>query len=86
LSIGLVNRVVDAGSIDGVVRELAATIAGNAPLTIRATKEALRRIQAHQRLDPSAVEDLITMCYLSEDFKGAVEAFLAKRPFAFKGR
>ena len=86
LSSGLVNRVVDAASIDGAVRELAATIAGNAPLTIRATKEALRRIQAHQRLDASAVEDLITMCYLSEDFKGAVQAFLDKKAPVFRGR
>ena len=83
---GLVNRVVDAASIEGEVRSLAETIAGNAPLTIQATKEALRRIQAHERLDPSSVEDLITMCYLSEDFKGAVQAFLDKKQPVFKGR
>ena len=85
-AIGLVNRVVEAPAIDAEVRGLAATIAGNAPLTIQATKEALRRIQTHERLDPSAIEDLITRCYLSEDFKGAVQAFLDKKPPVFRGR
>ena len=86
LAIGMVNRVVDGASIEAHVRDLAATIAANAPLTVRATKEALRRIQAHERLDPSAIEDLITMCYLSDDFKGAVQAFLDKKPPVFQGR
>jgi enoyl-CoA hydratase len=100
-AIGLVNRVVEASAIEAEVGSLAATeasaieaevgglaatIAGNAPLTIRATKEALRRIQARERLDPSAIEDLITMCYLSDDFKGAVQAFLDKKPPVFRGR
>ena len=35
--------------IDGAVRDLAATIAANAPLTIRATKEAIRRIALRRR-------------------------------------
>ena len=71
LAIGLVNRMVD-GACNRRMRSASwpATIAGNAPLTIRATKEALRRIQAARRLDPSAIEDLIAMCYLSDDFKG----------------
>jgi enoyl-CoA hydratase/carnithine racemase len=85
-SAGLVNRLVDASTIDSTVRELAATIAANAPLTIRATKEALRRMQADRRLEPAAVEDLITMCYLSEDFRDAVKAFLDKETPVFRGR
>jgi enoyl-CoA hydratase len=86
LSIGLVHRVVDAAVISDTVRELASSIAANAPLTIRATKEAVRRVQASRRQPARDIEDLITMCYLSEDFKGAVAAFLEKRTPTFKGR
>jgi enoyl-CoA hydratase/carnithine racemase len=85
-AIGLVNRVVPAASIASAVAELAEAIAANAPLTVYATKEALRRIRASQRLDPAEVDDLITTCYLSDDFKQAVQAFLSKTPPVFKGR
>ena len=85
-SLGLVTRVAEAEAIDQVVRELADTIAQHAPLTIRATKEALRRIQEARRLRPGAADDLIESCYLSEDFKEGVAAFLGKRPPRFTGR
>jgi len=84
-SLGLVTRMATPETIDAVVRELAGTIAGNAPLTIRATKEAIRRIQAARRLPPGAIDDLIVSCYTSEDFKNAVAAFLAKYPPTFTG-
>ena len=82
---GLVTRVVDPDAIDRVVRDLATTIAENAPLTIKATKETIRRIQAHRRLDASMGHDLIAMCYTSDDFKEGVESFLAKRPPRWTG-
>ena len=85
-SLGLVTRMADSSTIDDAVRDLTATIAANAPLTIRATKEAVRRIQASRRIDAAQADDLIAMCYSSGDFKEGVAAFLAKRPPVFKGR
>ena len=42
-ALGIVNRLVPAEDLDHVVRDLAATIASNAPLTLRATKEMIRQ-------------------------------------------
>lgn len=84
--LGLVTRLAPADQLDAVVRSIATAIAGNAPLTIRATKEAVRRIQAHRRIDPSLADDLVLMCYTSADFREGVAAFLAKRPPHFTGR
>ena len=85
VSAGLVTRVAQPDVIDGVVRELASTIAANAPLTIKATKEMIRRIHAHRRIEAVEGQDLIVMCYTSTDFKEGVEAFLAKRPPEWTG-
>ena len=85
-SVGLVNRIVDTDQLDEAVRNLAQTIVANAPLTISATKEMVRRIQARRRLDSIQGHDLIAMCYTSHDFKEGVEAFLAKRPPQWKGK
>ena len=84
-AMGLVSRMATAETLDDATRELASTIAANAPLTIRATKEAVRRIHAARRLPADAADDLITMCYTSSDFKEGVAAFLAKRPPLFTG-
>lgn len=78
VAIGLVNRVVSKETIEAEVIALAREIAGNAPLTIRATKEMTRRILAAHRPTESDA-DLIEMCYMSADFKEGVTAFLAKR-------
>jgi enoyl-CoA hydratase/carnithine racemase len=83
---GLVNRIVEPDRIASVVRDLAMEIAANAPLTIKATKEMLRRIAAHRRLPPGADHDLIELCYSSEDFRNAVAAFLEKRRPVWQGR
>ena len=76
--LGLLNEVLD--DLPGLQRrteELARLIAGHAPLTLRATKEALRRLQ--KRLSAEEGEDLILMCYMSRDFREGMDAFLHKR-------
>ena len=85
-TLGLVTRVVDASTIEAEVAGLASTIAANAPLTIQATKEMVRRVQQHRRLDAARGHDLIALCYTSEDFREGVASFLAKREPRFIGR
>src|SRR2546427_552846 len=79
LALGLVNAVVPVGQLTRRVKTVAQTLTTLAPLTLRATKEAVRRIQAHRRLAPGEGEDLIVSCYMSEDFRSAVAAFPHKR-------
>jgi enoyl-CoA hydratase/carnithine racemase len=78
-SLGIVTRLVPAAEIERVVRDLATTVASNAPLTLRATKEMIRRIMARRRLAPGDDADIVEMCYTSRDFREGVASFLAKR-------
>ena len=78
-TLGIVNRLVSAGEIEAAVRALAGEIAANAPLTLRATKEMIRRILAKRRLAAGDDADMVELCYTSADFREGVTAFLAKR-------
>jgi enoyl-CoA hydratase/carnithine racemase len=83
LSIGLVSELLDDGAaLMQRAEELVRQVASLAPLTLQATKEALYRL----RTKPEDGSDLVLMCYMSEDFREGMEAFLGKRKPVWKGR
>ena len=84
-ALGIVSRLAAAGEIGGTVRALAADIAANAPLTIRATKEMIRRVLTKRRLAAGEDADMVELCYTSADFREGVTAFLAKRKPSWSG-
>lgn len=69
-------------AIDAALEELCGRLAGNAPLTLRVTKQMLSRL-AHDPQAPDA--DLVREIYGSADFREGVESFLAKRPAQWRG-
>jgi len=82
--IGLLGEVLpDHDSLQRRANELARTVASQAPLTLRATKEALRRIG--EKMNPEEDRDLVLMCYMSRDFREGMDAFLNKRPPKWTG-
>ena len=84
LRIGLVTEVLpDEAALMARAGELAAHVGSMAPLTLRATKEAMRRTRAATQVDDS---DLITSCYMSDDFRIGMEAFLAKQKPVWTGK
>ena len=76
LAIGLATELVEPEHAEQRVTELCERLATHAPVTLRVTKEALRRLRAAR---VPAGEDLVREAYGSEGFRRHVAAFMAKR-------
>ncbi len=83
-AIGLVSEVLpDPEALAERATALAMLVASHAPLTLQATKEALRRLRDNAQ--DAGDNDLILMCYMSADFREGMDAFLAKRTPVWRG-
>jgi enoyl-CoA hydratase/carnithine racemase len=83
-AIGLLSDVLpDYAALQTRADELARTVASHAPLTLRVTKEALRRIK--EQMTPEEDRQMILTCYMSNDFREGLDAFLSKRPPKWTG-
>jgi enoyl-CoA hydratase len=84
-AIGLLSEVLpDFATLQTRADELARTLATRAPLTLRVTKEALRRIK--EKMTPEEDSNMILTCYMSNDFKEGMDAFLTKRKPKWTGK
>ncbi len=85
--LGLVDRLVPAGSVVEAAAELAAAIAGNAPLAVRAVKRALEESRG-MRPDEArrAVNALRAALDSTADYEEGLAAFAERRSPRFTGQ
>jgi enoyl-CoA hydratase/carnithine racemase len=83
VGLGIVRAVADDVFAHG--EALAAEIAANAPLTVQATKQAMRAVLADEQ-DLASVDAAVDACFRSRDYLEGRTAFAEKRSPRFEGR
>ncbi len=86
-AMGLVNRVVAAGELEGTVKNITDMICANAPLTIQAVKFTAGEIlQDESQRNIARANELVEQCFASRDYTEGRTAFMEKRKPVFTGR
>jgi enoyl-CoA hydratase/carnithine racemase len=87
---GLVTRVAAADRLEDQALELAAELAGNAPLSQRGNKRVIAALLAAEgQLTPDVEEELIELrraSFASQDMREGMRAFAERRPARWQGR
>lgn len=87
LRIGLVNAVVPQADLMAKALEMAAQIAANAPLAVKAAKLCINDEYDMEADEAIANESVIFgRCFLTEDQKKGMQAFLHKEKYEFQGK
>ena len=87
LAMGLVNRLVPADWLESYVRDYAASIAANAPLTVASIKTLVEQaLKDESQRDPKLCQDVVDRCFNSADYAEGRKAFMEKRKPKFVGR
>jgi enoyl-CoA hydratase/carnithine racemase len=86
VAMDLVNRIVVDEEIEAHVREFAAVIADNAPLTVAAVKQAVGEVlKDPAERDLARCARLVAACFASKDYQEGRKAFAEKRKPVFGG-
>jgi enoyl-CoA hydratase len=87
LRMGLINRMTAEADLEAVIGEICASIADNAPLTVRSAKLMIEELDKPSgEPDYERCEDLMKACFASEDYTEGRTAFMEKRKPVFRGR
>jgi enoyl-CoA hydratase/carnithine racemase len=85
-TMGLINRVLPDAELESYVQKYAATIAGNAPLTIKALKKVVGELlKDESKRDVAGMESTVNACFKSKDYIEGRDAFMQKRKPVFTG-
>lgn len=87
LAMRLINHVHPAEALEDAVRTMCATIAENAPLTIRAVKIAVdEMVKPSTLVDHERCDVAVKACFDSADYIEGRRAFMEKRRPVFQGK
>ena len=85
--VGLINYIVPASRVMAKAEELAAAIAANGPIAVRAIKQGVRRAIGHPYEEGFKIENEVARPVMkSEDAREGPRAFMEKRKPNYKGR